>query len=344
MSDTAEMHRNIDVKTINIKIKYGATMEELLEYFNCSEEQFEGYVKRNFGEKGKRDIYANLEKNKKKREKKKKGLRAGVNNAKQQILIPKKVLFDDQVKRKTLTDLLEEDKVIDLPIVEQDGKMPENLTKRNEEKILTAEQQVLQKENLVKEESNDENMKKLLDLQEIERNLVDKICNKEKELVLVRAHKRDIKARLNDEKQYMLELKKIIAEHQTTIEGIIKEISEVSKKYAQVKAEIVSNSEELERVRKDIDKLKKVDILFYKNGMFEFENFNTNDIPEMQLDQDIFNLLCEDETAEELSIKVIKQIVRLEQILQWFSTNQLSYEITFEAEEMQKVFEKIHKI
>lgn len=141
MSDTATMYRNMDVKTINIKIKYGATMEELLEYFNCSEEQFEGYVKRNFGEKGKRDIYANLEKNKKKREKKKKGLRAGVNNAKQQILIPKKVLFDDQVKRKTLTDLLEEDKVIDLPIVEQDRKMPEK--------------------------SNIENMKKLLELQEI---------------------------------------------------------------------------------------------------------------------------------------------------------------------------------
>ena len=326
MSDTATMYRNMDVKTINIKIKYGATMEELLEYFNCSEEQFEGYVKRNFGEK------------------KKKGLRAGVNNAKQKILIPKKVLFDDQVKRKTLTDLLEEDKVIDLPIVEQDRKMPENLTKRNEEKIFTAEQQVLQKENLIKEESNIENMKKLLELQEIERNLVDKICNKEKELVLVQAQKRDIKFRLNDEKQYMLELKKIIAEHQTTIEGIIKEISEVSKKHAQVKAEIVSNSEELERVRKDIDTLKKVDILFYKNGMFELENFNTNDIPEIQLDQDTFNLLCEDETAEELSIKAIKQIVRLEQILQWFSTNQLSYEITFEAEEMQKVFEKIHKI
>ena len=44
MSDTATMYRNMDVKTINIKIKYGATMEELLEYFNCSEEQFEGYV------------------------------------------------------------------------------------------------------------------------------------------------------------------------------------------------------------------------------------------------------------------------------------------------------------
>ena len=318
MSDTATMYRNMDVKTINIKIKYGATMEELLEYFNCSEEQFEGYVKRNFGEKGKRDIYANLEKNKKKREKKKKGLRAGVNNAKQQILIPKKVLFDDQVKRKTLTDLLEEDKVIDLPIVEQDRKMPEK--------------------------SNIENMKKLLELQEIERNLVDKICEGEKELVSIRAQKRDIKARLNDEKQYMLELKKIIAEHQSNIDGIMKEISEILEKHDQLKAEIDSNSEELERVRMDIDKLKKVDILFYKNGMFEFENFNTNDIPEMQLDQDIFNLLCEDETAEELSIKAIKQIVRLEQILQWFSTNQLSYEITFEAEEMQKVLEKIHKI
>ena len=318
MSDTATMYRNMDVKTINIKIKYGATMEELLEYFNCSEEQFEGYVKRNFGEKGKRDIYANLEKNKKKREKKQKGLRAGVNNAKQQILIPKKVLFDDQVKRKTLTDLLEEDKVIDLPIVEQDRKMPEK--------------------------SNIENMKKLLELQEIERNLVDKICEGEKELVSIRAQKRDIKARLNDEKQYMLELKKIIAEHQSNIDGIMKEISEILEKHDQLKAEIDSNSEELERVRMDIDKLKKVDILFYKNGMFEFENFNTNDIPEMQLDQDIFNLLCEDETAEELSIKAIKQIVRLEQILQWFSTNQLSYEITFEAEEMQKVFEKIHKI
>lgn len=318
MSDTATMYRNMDVKTINIKIKYGATMEELLEYFNCSEEQFEGYVKRNFGEKGKRDIYANLEKNKKKREKKKKGLRAGVNNAKQQILIPKKVLFDDQVKRKTLTDLLEEDKVIDLPIVEQDGKMPEK--------------------------SNIENMKKLLELQEIERNLVDKICEGEKELVSIRAQKRDIKARLNDEKQYMLELKKIIAEHQSNIDGIMKEISEILEKHDQLKAEIDSNSEELERVRMDIDKLKKVDILFYKNGLFELENFKYEDIPEMQLDQDIFNLLCEDETAEELSIKVIKQIVRLEQILQWFSTNQLSYEITFEAEEMQKVFEKIHKV
>lgn len=341
MSDTATMYRNMDVKTINIKIKYGATMEELLEYFNCSEEQFEGYVKRNFGEKGKRDIYANLEKNKKKREKKKKGLRAGVNNAKQQILIPKKVLFDDQVKRKTLTDLLEEDKVIDLPIVEQDRKMPENLTKRNEEKIFTAEQQVLQKENLIKEESNIENMKKL---QEIERNLVDKICEGEKELVSIRAQKRDIKARLNDEKQYMLELKKIIAEHQSNIDGIMKEISEILEKHDQLKAEIDSNSEELERVRMDIDKLKKVDILFYKNGLFELENFKYEDIPEMQLDQNIFNSLCEDETAEELSIKVIKQIVRLEQILQWFSANQLNYEITFEVEQMQKVFEKIHKI
>ena len=62
----------------------------------------------------------------------------------------------------------------------------------------------------------------------------------------------------------MLELKKIIAEHQTTIEGIIKEISEVSKKHAQVKAEIVSNSEELERVRKDIDTLKKWIFFFIK--------------------------------------------------------------------------------
>lgn len=317
MSDTATMYRNMDVKTINIKIKYGATMEELLEYFNCSEEQFEGYVKRNFGEKGKRDIYANLEKNKKKREKKKKGLRAGVNNAKQQILIPKKVLFDDQVKRKTLTDLLEEDKVIDLPIVEQDRKMPEK--------------------------SNIENMKKLLELQEIERNLVDKICEGEKELVSIRAQKRDIKARLNDEKQYMLELKKIIAEHQSNIDGIMKEISEILEKHDQLKAEIDSNSEELEIVRMDIDKLKKVDILFYKNGLFELENFKYEDIPEMQLDQNIFNSLCEDETAEELSIKVIKQIVRLEQILQWFSANQLNYEITFEVEQMQKVFEKIHK-
>lgn len=317
MSDTATMYRNMDVKTINIKIKYGATMGELLEYFNCSEEQFEGYVKRNFGEKGKRDIYANLEKNKKKREKKKKGLRAGVNNAKQQILIPKKVLFDDQVKRKTLTDLLEEDKVIDLPIVEQDRKMPEK--------------------------SNIENMKKLLELQEIERNLVDKICEGEKELVSIRAQKRDIKARLNDEKQYMLELKKIIAEHQSNIDGIMKEISEILEKHDQLKAEIDSNSEELERVRMDIDKLKKVDILFYKNGLFELENFKYEDIPEMQLDQNIFNSLCEDETAEELSIKVIKQIVRLEQILQWFSANQLNYEITFEVEQMQKVFEKIHK-
>ena len=317
MSDTATMYRNMDVKTINIKIKYGATMEELLEYFNCSEEQFEGYVKRNFGEKGKRDIYANLEKNKKKREKKKKGLRAGVNNAKQQILIPKKVLFDDQVKRKTLTDLLEEDKVIDLPIVEQDRKMSEK--------------------------RNIENMKKLLELQEIERNLVDKICEGEKELVSIRAQKRDIKARLNDEKQYMLELKKIIAEHQSNIDGIMKEISEILEKHDQLKAEIDSNSEELERVRMDIDKLKKVDILFYKNGLFELENFKYEDIPEMQLDQNIFNSLCEDETAEELSIKVIKQIVRLEQILQWFSANQLNYEITFEVEQMQKVFEKIHK-
>lgn len=317
MSDTATMYRNMDVKTINIKIKYGATMEELLEYFNCSEEQFEGYVKRNFGEKGKRDIYANLEKNKKKREKKKKGLRAGVNNAKQQILIPKKVLFDDQVKRKTLTDLLEEDKVIDLPIVEQDRKVPEK--------------------------SNIENMKKLLELQEIERNLVDKICEGEKELVSIRAQKRDIKARLNDEKQYMLELKKIIAEHQSNIDGIMKEISEILEKHDQLKAEIDSNSEELERVRMDIDKLKKVDILFYKNGLFELENFKYEDIPEMQLDQNIFNSLCEDETAEELSIKVIKQIVRLEQILQWFSANQFNYEITFEVEQMQKVFEKIHK-
>lgn len=340
MSEAATMLRKPDAKTLNLKLKHGAILEELLEYINCSEEQFESYLKRNFGEKARRDIYSNLEKNKKKREmKKKKKIPQVANNAKQQILIPKKVLIDDQIKRETLTDLLEkEDKVIDLLVVVEDKKLPDNVTKENEEKILTAKQHV--QENITKEESKDENM----ELQKRERILVDKICDKEKELVLVRAQKRDIKARLNDEKQYMHELKKIIAEHQATIEGIMKEISEVSEKHDQVKAEIVLNSEELERVRKDIDKLKKVDILFYKNGMFELENFNTNDIPEMQLNQNMFNLLCEDEAAEELSIKAIKQLVRLEQVLQWLSTNQLKYEITFEVEQMQKVFEKIHKI
>lgn len=59
--------KQLDGKKMRVKIKYGATEEDILEYFNCTDEQLKWHLKKNFSSKAVHKINYELRRNKKKK-------------------------------------------------------------------------------------------------------------------------------------------------------------------------------------------------------------------------------------------------------------------------------------
>ena len=57
--------KQLDGKKMRVKIKYGAT--DILEYFNCTDEQLKWHLKKNFSSKAVHQINYELRRNKKKK-------------------------------------------------------------------------------------------------------------------------------------------------------------------------------------------------------------------------------------------------------------------------------------
>ena len=58
--------KQLDGKKISVKLKYGATEEDILEYFNCTDEQLKRHLKKNFSSKAVHKINYELRRNKRK--------------------------------------------------------------------------------------------------------------------------------------------------------------------------------------------------------------------------------------------------------------------------------------
>ena len=59
--------KQLDGKKISVKLKYGATEEDILEYFNCTDKQLKRHLKKNFSSKAVHKINYELRRNKKKK-------------------------------------------------------------------------------------------------------------------------------------------------------------------------------------------------------------------------------------------------------------------------------------
>lgn len=178
----------------------------------------------------------------------------------------------------------------------------------------------------------------LQNLKERERLLISEISNKE------RIHERSISERmklfdeLRQKKEKMLELKEIIEQNQKEVEKISTQIAKITKRVTAENETISSNKQTLEEVKSCIMKLEKISVFVYKNGEIEIENAN---IPETSGWEDLFDSLIHNKIVENLSLKQVRQLAKLLVIVERFQAQKQNYELTFESETEQRVFEKL---
>lgn len=178
----------------------------------------------------------------------------------------------------------------------------------------------------------------LQNLKERERLLISEISNKE------RIHERSISERmklfdeLRQKKEKMLELKEIIEQNQKEVEKISTQIAKITKRVTAENETISANKQTLEEVKSCIMKLEKISVFVYKNGGIEIENAN---IPETSGWEDLFDSLIHNKIVENLSLKQVRQLAKLLVIVERFQAQKQNYELTFESETEQRVFEKL---
>ena len=135
----------------------------------------------------------------------------------------------------------------------------------------------------------------------------------------------------------MEKLKKELEEHKQTVLSLISKLDEISEEMISINTEISSARNLLVGLQEELLSYKKVSIFVYQNGEIELEPDDT--IPE--LDETLLQSLFQKSEVEDLSVRQIKQLTILIVLTNSLREEDKEFDITFESEELQEVFEKI---
>lgn len=144
---------------------------------------------------------------------------------------------------------------------------------------------------------------------------------------------------LKSKKADLLELKKAVSKHQKEIEKVIQEVNDISKQMNKKLEEIHASEENLENIKKSIKKQQVIEIFVYEDGSIEAEGvvFEENS----KNWKAVFNDMIADEKMGDLTINQIKQLAKLREYTRSLEAEEIKYNITFESEESEKVFQEI---
>lgn len=144
---------------------------------------------------------------------------------------------------------------------------------------------------------------------------------------------------LKNKKADLLKLKKAVSKHQKEIEKVIQEVNDISKQMNKKLEEIHASEENLENIKKSIKKQQVIEIFVYEDGSIEAEGVVFEENSENW--KAAFNDMIEDEKMGNLKINQIKQLAKLREYTRSLEAEEIKYNITFESEESEKVFQEI---
>ena len=149
-----------------------------------------------------------------------------------------------------------------------------------------------------------------------------------------------LKNKLKEQHQQMKELTEQILQLQADFETTVSEWTSIGNEMKELSAQIAQKRTLLDAVRSEIDSLKKISIFVYSNGEIEFENQGSFD-PTVDSSKvnEIFGNLIQNEAAECLTIKNIKQLAKLLAIVEKLKAEGLKFVIEFDEPTMKEVFD-----
>lgn len=186
-----------------------------------------------------------------------------------------------------------------------------------------------------KELSTDEIIK-MLSNKEVK--VKQKIVDDKKMKSSIFSRKSKLENELIEEEKTLSDLKLRLENSNKRMTNLASEIKKTDLEIKKIEEKISDGYELIEKIQEEISEYRKITIFVYESGEVEIEGIKEFDVPENWVE--IFqNISCKD-FVEDLPIKQVKILAN---IVAFVLTLDVKFEVTFELEKLQRVFEKILK-
>ena len=305
-------------KLMEMKLKIGWTATDFANYLECSEDEFLKVIKETFSASAAKAMLGRLDQNKKRQNK---GLRTQKGTKKCKL----KCKGSDK-----LADLVES-------VMNKPEKDEEILKTEETDDIKTEEIEIVDTfEEAVEEKVTVEEL--LAELSKKEDSLRQAICQDEALKVQLITRRKNLKSELAEQRKVFLDLRVQIEKANTKVLAVCSEINRIDSEIPEINTRISGAHDTIEAIQKEISELQKLTIFVYESGEIEIEGPVEFSVPDAWAD--IFNKLSLEDSLEDLPVKQIKVLARM---LAFTATLENSYEVTFEFEALQQIFESFQK-
>lgn len=190
-------------------------------------------------------------------------------------------------------------------------------------------------------ETNQETGKTLLEqLLEEEELLSSEVCQDEAEHSRKISERAVLKNQLIKQRKQMQEIAEKCLQVQQAFEETVSQWNAIGNEMKSLSSSISEKRTTLEEIRSEIDSLKKISMFVYSNGEIEFKNQgNFSPIVDTEKVSEIFSMLVQNESAECLTIKSIKQLARVLAIVEKLKDESMKFLIEFDETAMKEVFD-----
>ncbi len=315
------MAEQINAKALHVLIKRGCTSSELMEKFGLSDEKQLFERIHQISPVGALDFISQIRKNNKSARRR---------------------------ERKEANKLVEVQQ--DLPKVENSTEeVPATVFEETSSDVIQAVQPVEDNSSNkeiqpIEDNSSIQNtsISHLEELQEKETLLSQDIISDEEAHKEMVARRREINLSFKKVKNALSELQRLLKLNEEKTSALIEEYNDLSTKMRTKSSDIKAKKAILADIREQIANLKKCVVYVFADGNIEVENASISDVDddEDEVAERLLTLVQYAE-AEELTIKDLKTIAKLELMVAELIADGINYELFFDSETVQKFYETV---
>jgi chromosome segregation ATPase len=327
------MAEQINAKALHVLIKRGCTSSELMEKFGLSDEKQLFERIHQISPVGALDFISQIRKNNKsarRRERKEANKLVEV-----QQDLPKVENSTEEVTA-TVFEETSSDVIQEVQPVEDNSSSKE--IQPVEDNSSNKEIQPIEDNSSIQNTS----ISHLEELQEKETLLSQDIISDEEAHKEMVARRREINLSFKKVKNALSELQRLLKLNEEKTSALIEEYNDLSTKMRTKSSDIKAKKAILADIREQIDNLKKCVVYVFADGNIEVENASISDVDddEDEVAERLLTLVQYAE-AEELTIKDLKTIAKLELMVAELIADGINYELFFDSETVQKFYETV---
>lgn len=180
----------------------------------------------------------------------------------------------------------------------------------------------------------------LASLLEQEQKQIKLLRKLEAERLKISNSEKGLSSDLEEEKRVLSDLERKLANQQAIVKGLLEEHADVLIEKSRINDAISSAEVQLDNLRKQIKELQLVNIFFYGDGHIEVENGELRPVAEKKILKGFDKLLLIAE-SEGFTIRVVKGLVKLHELIEDYKKQGICYELIFDSSSLEEFWKKV---